>query len=53
MKNIKIKLKNPKVFIFSLIALGFLVLTFLVHWAFITGAVACMIINQRELMRKK
>ncbi len=47
------KLKSPKVFIFSLIALGFLALTFFVHWIFIVGAVACMIINQRELMKKK
>ena len=46
-------MKNPKVVIFSVIALGFLVLTFLVDWIFIIGAVVLMILNQRELMRKK
>ena len=44
---------NLKVTIFSLIALGFLVLTFLVNWMFIIGAVILMILNQRELMKKK
>jgi len=46
-------MKNPKVVIFSVIALGFLVLTFLVDWIFIIGAVVLMILNQRELMEKK
>ena len=46
-------MKNPKVVIFSIFALGFLVLTFLVNWFFIIGAVVLMILNQRELMRKK
>ena len=46
-------MKNPKVVIFSIFALGFLVLTFLVDWIFIIGAVVLMILNQRELMRKK
>ena len=46
-------MKNPKVVIFSIIALGFLVLTFLVDWFFIIGAVVLMILNQRELMEKK
>ena len=44
---------NLKVVIFSIIALGFLVLTFLVDWIFIIGAVVLMILNQRELMEKK
>lgn len=44
--------KNPKVVIFSLIALAFMALTFLVDWIFIVGAVIFMIINQRELMKK-
>jgi len=45
-------MKSPKVVVFSLIALGFLVLTFLVNWAFIIGAVILMIMNQRELNKK-
>lgn len=49
-KNKKI---NWKVVILSLIALGFIALTFLVDWIFIIGAVIIMIINQRELMKKK
>jgi len=44
---------NIKVTIFSIIALGFLVLTFLVNWMFIIGAVILMILNQKELMKKK
>ena len=46
-------MKNPEVVIFSILALGFLALTFLVDWVFIIGAVVLMILNQRELMRKK
>ena len=46
-------MKNPKVVIFSIFALGFLVLTFLVDWIFIIGAVVLLILNQRELMIKK
>ena len=48
----KIKIKNPKVVLFSLIALIFLALTFLVDWIFIIGAVVLMILNQKELMKK-
>jgi len=46
-------MKNPRVVIFSIIALGFLVLTFLVDWLFIIGAVIFMVLNQRELMGNK
>ena len=46
-------MKNLKVVIFSIIALGFLALTFLVDWIFIIGAVILMVLNQRELMKKK
>ncbi|MBA7609767.1 hypothetical protein ES703_16961 [subsurface metagenome] len=49
-KNKKI---NWKVVFLSLIALGFIALTFLVDWIFIIGAVIIMLINQRELMKKK
>jgi hypothetical protein len=45
-------LKNPKVVLFSVIALGFLVLTFLVDWLFIVGALILLYLNQRELMKK-
>ena len=43
---------NIKVTIFSIIALGFLALTFLVNWMFIIGAVILMILNQKELMKQ-
>ena len=43
---------NPKVIIFSIIALGFLALTFLVDWLFIIPAVILMFLNQKELMKK-
>lgn len=49
----KIKRMNKKVVFLSLIALGFIALTFLVDWMFIIGAVIIMLINQRELLRKK
>ncbi len=44
---------NWKVVIYSIIALGFLALSFLVDWLFIIGAVIFMFLNQRELMKKK
>lgn len=47
------KKPNWKVVIYSLIALGFLALSFLVDWMFIIGAVIFMFLNQRELMKKK
>lgn len=46
------KLKNPRVVIYSVIALGFIVLGFLVSYWFIIGAIVLMILNQRELMKK-
>ncbi len=45
-------MKNPKVVVLSLIAIGFVVLSFTVNWLFLIGAVIIMIINQRELMKK-
>jgi hypothetical protein len=44
---------NIKVVIFSLLALGFIALTFLVNPYFIAGAVLFMLLNQREIMGKK
>jgi len=44
--------KKTKVVLYSLIALGFLALTFLVDWIFIIGAVILMYLNQKELMKK-
>jgi hypothetical protein len=44
---------NWKVVIYSIIALGFLALSFLVDWLFIIGAVIFMFLNQKELMKKK
>jgi len=46
-------MKNPKVVLYSILALGFLALTFLVDWLFIIGAVILMFMNQKELMKKK
>tara|TARA_Y100000310_G_scaffold342963_1_gene448496 strand:- start:4938 stop:5087 length:150 start_codon:yes stop_codon:yes gene_type:complete len=46
-------MKNPKVVFYSILALGFLILTFLVDWIFIIGAVVLMYLNQRELMVRK
>ena len=50
--NKKPKKVNIKVVIYSVIALGFLALTFLVDWMFIAGAAIMMYLNQRELMGK-
>ncbi len=44
-------IKNKKVFFFALIALVCIALTFLVHRAFIIGAIILMILNQRELFK--
>jgi len=44
---------NIKVIIYSLIALGFVALTFLVDWMFIIGAVIIVWLNQRKLIEKK
>ena len=45
-------MKKPKVVIYSIIALGFLALTFLVDWIFIIGAVILMYLNQKELFKE-
>lgn len=44
---------NLKVVLLSIVALGFMALTFLVDWLFIIGAVIIIFINQKELMKKK
>lgn len=44
---------NKKVVFLSILALGFLALTFFVDWIFIIGAVIIMYINQKELVSKK
>jgi hypothetical protein len=44
---------NKKVVIYSLIALGFIALTFLVNPYFIVGAIIFMLINQKEIMGKR
>ncbi len=46
-------MKNIKVVILSMIALGFLALTFFVDWLFIIGVAIIIFINQRELMKNK
>ena len=47
------KIKNPKVVIYSLIALFCIYLTFAVDWLFIIPAVIIMFINQKELLKKR
>jgi len=47
------KKPNIKVVVLSIIALGFIFLTFRVNWMFIIGAVIIMIINQRELLKEE
>ncbi|MBU0959071.1 MAG: hypothetical protein KKB31_03950 [Nanoarchaeota archaeon] len=44
---------NIKVVLLSLVALGFIALTFLVDWLFILGAVLIWFYNQKELGRKR
>jgi len=46
-------MRNNKVIIFSILALGFVVLTFLVNWLFIFGALILAYLNHRELIKKK
>jgi len=46
-----VKIKNWKVVILSIIALGFIALTFLVDWIFIVGAAILLYLNQRELTK--
>jgi len=48
----KKKKPNLKVIIYSLIAIGFVALTFLVDWLFIIGAVIMIYLNQKELMKR-
>jgi len=43
---------NWIVVISSILAIGFLILTFTVDWLFIIGAVILMFVNQRELFKK-
>jgi len=45
------KKPNKKVIIYSLLALGFMILTVLIDWLFIIGAVYLVWLNQKELMK--
>ena len=47
------KLKNPKVVIFSILALACIAMTFLVSYWFLVGAIVLMLLNQNELMKPK
>jgi hypothetical protein len=44
---------NTKVVLSSIVALGFLALTYLVDWLFIIGAVFLVYLNQKELFKNK
>jgi len=46
-------MKNKKVVFYSIIALICLYLGFTLHWMFVIPAVIIMIINQKELMKKR
>jgi len=48
----KSKKINWKIIIYSLIAFGFLALTYFVDWVFIVGAVVMIWLNQKELRQK-
>lgn len=45
-------MKNPKVVLYSVIALGFMLLTFAVDWMFIVPAVILSVLSQKELVKK-
>ena len=47
------KKPNIKVILYSIIALGFLALTFFIDWIFIIGAVVMIWLNQREIIKKR
>lgn len=53
LKGYKIMKMNKKVICFSILALGFLALTYLIDWLFIIGAVILVYFNQRDLLKKK
>ncbi len=44
---------NIPVIIIGLLGLGFVALTFIIHWLFIIPAVIIMILNQRILFKGK
>ena len=47
------KIKNPRVVIYSIIALGFIALSFITReWLYLIGAVVLMVLNQKELKKK-
>jgi len=46
-------MKNKKVVILSVIALICIVLAIVIDWLFLVPAVIIMIINQKELIKKK
>jgi len=47
----KIKMKDSVVVLNSILALVFLVLTFMVDWLFIVPAFILLVINQKRLMK--
>jgi len=47
------KLKNPRVFAYSIAALGFMLLTFAIDWLFIVPAVILSALSQKELFKKQ
>lgn len=50
----KIKIKSPRVVIYSILALGFIALAFFLReWLYLIGAVILMFLNQKELKRIK
>ena len=43
---------NKKVILYSVIGIGFVILSFAIDWLFIVGAFVMLLLNQRELMHK-
>ena len=53
LKKNKLKRINWKVVIYSFIGIVCVVLSFTKDWAFLLPAVICMLLNQRELNKKR
>jgi len=46
-------MNKQRIIIFSILSGGFLILTYLVNWVFILGAVVLIYYNQKEILKNK
>ena len=46
-------MNKQKIIFFSILAMGFLALTYIVDWIFIAGAIALVYYNQKEILKNK